>query len=175
MAEPLNNDIAIELLPDDGIDLDPATSDFYDEFDIDPDDQLDTQIFDPYPYGKSWAWDFSARRFVKFGPNPAQTNDLDTLKSWIQKTMITGKGAHVIYTDDYGVENPDSLIGFASDPVAQNQWAINIKEALMRHDRITDVTDFKFHTEDGGESLFVDFSVTTDDNTTVDLEGLNVV
>ena len=169
-----NNDFAIDLLPDDGIDLDldALYGDFGDEFDIATEDGIPTEELDPVPYGKSWAWDFSNGQFLKYGSQPAQTNGLDTLKTWINKTMLTARAAHIIYDDTYGVDEPDSLIGNGFDASAQNQWSENVRESLLEHDRISDVVDFVFVEE--GEYLEVSFSIITDEDDQIDIEGLNL-
>lgn len=171
------NDLAIDLLPDDGLDLDPDAAfedTFGDEFDLDFEDLEATEVVDPLPYGKSWAWDFSTGRFVRFGPSPGQTNGLDTLKTWIQKAMLTAKTAHPIYSDEFGMDSPDSLVGFVSDASAQDEWASDVREALLQHDRINDVTDFRFVVSDNGESLDVGFSVLTDEDDAIEIEGINL-
>lgn len=179
MADILDNenDLAIDLLPDDGLDLDPDAvleDNFGDEFDLDFEDQEATEFADPLPYGKSWAWDFSKGRFVRFGPSPAQTNDLETLKTWIQKSMLTAKNAHPVYSEDFGMDSPDALIGFISDPSAQDEWASDVRETLLQHDRIADVTDFTFVATDNGEALDVSFSVITDEDDNIEIEGINL-
>jgi hypothetical protein len=128
-------------------------------------DQLVPDATDPpkKPYGRGWAFDFNANQFVAHGSSPAQVFGLDELRMWIEKTLNTARLAHVIYSDQYGVEEPFGGIGQQFTPALAGLIASRTKAALMVHDRITDVRDFEFTAGASGSQLFVSFTVVTDD------------
>jgi len=120
---------------------------------------------EPTPFGKSWAWDFARGRFKRYGSSPAPVWDINNLKVWIQLVLNIGRFAHPIYEDDIGVDQDHMMIGqLAQDPAAQALYMTTVADALMVHDRITDVTNFDFTDDpDDDEAVDVYFEVTVDD------------
>lgn len=123
--------------------------------DANPDDTL-------RPFGRGWAFDHQQGEFVMHGSSPAVVSGLTQLTVWIEKTLRTARFAHVIYTDEYGVDNPWEGIGFPFSSRIGARIAKNVTDALTVHDRITAVQDFQFDGV-GTSQLFVSFSVITDD------------
>lgn len=114
------------------------------------------------PFGRGWAFDFDAGRFMRYGSAPARVDGLDQLRMWIQKTILTPRFAAAIYEDAYGTESVD-VIGSQYDPGALADLAAAITEALLVHDRITSIEDFAFDPPDPMDDYVVaSFTVITD-------------
>lgn len=120
---------------------------------------------EPQAYGKAWAWDFSTNRFKRAGHTPVPVWDLDNLKVWIQTVLNVMVGAHPVFDETVGVDEPYLPVsGLASDPEVQHNYMLQTHQALLMHDRITDVTAFDFWIDGNDTSvLYVDFEVHTDD------------
>lgn len=114
--------------------------------------------------GRGWAFDFAAGQFRRQGTSPAGVSGDDQVKAWIEKTIYTARFAHPVFSDQYGVDGITDFIG-RNDPAAESLIASAIRDALLVHDQIEDVTDFVFQRE--GEALFVDFSVTLTNSSTI--------
>jgi hypothetical protein len=137
---------------------------------INPDLQLDAALAPvvdtdpdaPIPFGKSWRFDFVAGQFVKDGTAPQETYELDSLIMWIEKTARTARYAHPIYSDQYGVEEPDALIGQQADDALLSAYEDGLTEALLVHDRIVAVEGFGFSQDPFDEVLYASFTVIVD-------------
>lgn len=153
-------DDPIELLPQDApLGLDDELADALGE--------TTTDVADPEedlpPIGRGWAFDFEKGQFIRHGKGPMVVRDLDNLRMWVEKTLRTAQGAHPIYTDGYGVEDPSEGIGAPFGAETVGRRTEQIKGALTVHDRITDVTDFKFTGSVASDELLVTFRVVADD------------
>ena len=122
----------------------------------------DTDPDAPQPFGKSWRFDFVAGQFVKDGTAPQETYELDSLVVWVEHTLRTAKYAHPIYSDDYGMEDPNSLIGEQADDEKLSAYQDAITDALLVHDRITAVEDFSFQQDPFDDGLYASFTVVLD-------------
>ena len=83
----------------------------------------------------------------------------DAVKQAIYKILNTERYDYPVYSDDYGIEIKD-LIGMPDD-YCMSELERRIKEALLRDDRIDDVSDFLFKIPKKG-MIHVTFNVTTD-------------
>lgn len=117
----------------------------------------------PAPLGRGWGFSFETGQFNRRGGSPAEVRDIDNLRVWIEKCLRTYRGAHAIYDDNFGTDMPDQGIGspFAAETVGL--LTESIRAALLAHDRIEDVTDFRFTGGIDSDVLFVDFTVLVDD------------
>jgi hypothetical protein len=88
--------------------------------------------------------------------------ELDTLIMWIEKAARTARLAHPIYEDEYGVEEPYSMIGFPADDALQQAYQDSLTAALLFHDRIVDVDNFTFAQDPFDETLRASFTVLID-------------
>ena len=124
-----------------------------------------------YPLGRSWAFDWDRRRFVS-GRGPLQTHGRATLRHWIAKCLQTERGAFAIHPPDYGVDGLEDLIG---EPLVESlEVEDRVREALLFHPAITDVTDFVMWTDEDLEALFVSFTVITDSADDLMLDALRL-
>lgn len=131
----------------------------------------------PKPIGRSWAFDWVQRRFVKptgaLGPKP--TLGRETLTQWIEKALRTARGAHPVHPVDYGFEPPHGgLIGRQVGTVPPDLEQ-RVREALTFHPAIADVTDFLFDWDDDDEYLRVDCVIHLADESMLELRNLRLV
>jgi Protein of unknown function (DUF2634) len=137
---------------------------------INPDLQLDTALApvedtdpeQPLPLGRAWRFDFTTGQFIRDGLAPKVTYELDSLIVWIEKTLRTARYAHPIYSDDYGMEDPYSVVGMQANEELLTTFQDAIAEALLVHDRITNVENFSFNQDPFDEGLYASFTVTLD-------------
>lgn len=129
----------------------------------------------PAPVGRSWAFDFSAGRFVTAPgeAGPARTYGEETFRQWCEKALMTARGAHPIHPAGYGFIGREDLIG---GPVESPPLDLEnrIADTLMFHPRATGITDFGVYYEADDEYLAVEFTVLTDNESDVSLGGLRV-
>lgn len=80
-------------------------------------------------------------------------DDVDALKQFIVKTLLTNRSHYRIYSDDYGCEL-ESLIGSdVSEAFIQAEIPRMVRESLIYDDRIDDVTDITARRE--GDSVYI--------------------
>lgn len=142
---------------------------------FDPDPAGLPQLDDTRPFGMTWAWDWANGRFLRAGSSPVPVWDTNNLRQWIQAALNTARGAHSIYDDQFGMDMDVDLVNtMAFDVAAQHLYAQAVTEALMTHDRITDVVDWRFYVatndpDQDGSSTYVDFTVQVDNGESLDL------
>lgn len=126
----------------------------------------------PAPLGRGWAFDFTTNQFRRGGSRPAGVSGYDELTVWIEKCLRTARGAHPIYSADFGVDQPFSMIGQPFNAAAAGRYGQSVKQALLAHDRITDVTDFTFTGDESSGVLAVSFRVVTDEDDVLSIDNL---
>lgn len=117
----------------------------------------------PEPFGRSWAFDFERGRFRRQGEAPGEVRGLVALEQWCQVAIRTARYAHAVFTDAFGMERPASAIGQVDvrDEVAD--YGDRLRAALLVHDRITDVVDYRAsYDPEEGLLLVESFTVVTD-------------
>lgn len=122
---------------------------------------------DPTTIGRGWAFDFAKGQFVRHGAAPAEVREVDSLKVWIEKTLYTARYAHPIYSGLYGTEGLFDLISGPDNPGLYRMLQGTIRDALLVHDRISDVVDFRFGRAD--EYVEVYFRVVLDNGSQIDV------
>jgi hypothetical protein len=153
----------MDSLPtDDILTLDDELEQAFQEYD--PDAEVEVEIVEPSAYGRTWKFDFATRRMVRQGQGVAQIQGIDTLRQWIELTISVAAGAHPIFPDDYGVDDPDLMVGEAYSPALEAEFAEQIREALLFHDKIKSVTGFRFEYNDEEAVLYYSFVVHTDED-----------
>ncbi|WP_128893604.1 DUF2634 domain-containing protein [Longirhabdus pacifica] len=100
---------------------------------------------------KTYAFDFNTGEIKGF------VEDVEALKQYIRKALVTPRLRYLIYSDQYGSEL-ESLIGsYDSQPLIYAEVPRLIKDALIYDDRIIDVYDFQV--EARIDDLFATFTV----------------
>ena len=155
-------DTGFELLPED-------------EPEISRDEELELLLADagagtpedveptPTPIGRGWAFDFETNQMIRHGYAPANVRNLEHLRVWIEKTLRTARFAHEIYSDDYGAQWPDPLIGVPFTATMTGYVESAVEDALVEHDRISQVKDFVFVGGPESDLLEISFTVVLDD------------
>lgn len=117
---------------------------------------------EPRPLGRGWVMDFETGELVAHGSSPARVYGLDNLQAWIEKTLRTARFAHVIYSDEHGVDDPWQDFGRNITPGLQSRIEDKYRTALTVHDRISQVDNFVFARVEGTGILAVSFRVVVD-------------
>jgi len=117
-----------------------------------------------YSLGRSWQFDFNARRFVRGrARSPLPITGVAQLRQWIEKTLYTERGALPIHSDDYGLEGADALIGQPFTSGASALLRIRVEEAMLFHPKIIGVENFDAQvSHDDDETIMVSFTVQLD-------------
>ncbi len=178
-----------DLLPDDDLDLtneeafalaeaEPAgVEDF---LGLGPGDDPDLVLSDEgdfvRPIGRSWAFDPGGRGFIG-AHGPLVTTGLSTLRFWIAKCLATERDSLMIHPPGYGVEGLNRLIGEAMTTGVGAALEEPMREALLFHPNVTDVTDFTSFvgTDNDDEALFIQCRVVTNKGDEFAIEGLRII
>jgi hypothetical protein len=133
---------------------------------VDPEDPaLSASFIEPKsaPQGRTWQFDLATGRFVTYGDRPAELRGLESLRQWIDFTLVTAAGAHSIFPDDYGMDDPTSMIGQMYSPALETDWQRQVEKALSIHDRIESVGEFRFEHNEAEEIINWECTVRTVD------------
>lgn len=155
---------AFELLPADDPATDPANDLAAAEASVLSDPPLPEAEDPPLPFGRSWVFDFERGRFVRQGQSPAETTGLGALAQWCQMAVRTARYAHAVFSDDFGVEDPDLVIGEVRVDELIGEFEQQVREALLVHERIADVTEFDATYDPTTGTLSVTFTIVTDED-----------
>lgn len=128
----------------------------------------------PEPFGMSWEFDYERGRFKRAGAAPAEVRGLDALKQRCLMALHTARFAHPVFTDAFGMEDPEDLIGEVHVEDRIGDYERRVREALLALDeRISDVTDFSASYDPTVGVLTIDkFSVITDEDEQLSLAGV---
>lgn len=143
MADTFTSDTSFEAVPADDQDL------------VSPDKQLaaaEASILDdplastatetpPIPFGRTWAWDRERERYVRLGTAPVEVRGAAALREWIYNALATAQGVHPIFSDEFGIEDPDDWIGLVDPTDAISTFEPRAREAILQHDRVEDLDD----------------------------------
>jgi uncharacterized protein DUF2634 len=125
----------------------------------------------PTPLGRSWAFDFTTKRFVMAGHQPVETRRTQTLEYWIQKTLRTPLGGSVIHPPGYGFVKPTEIFGGPLDAADVSTLQEKVEDALLPHPSISAIEGFEAEPDpELEEALLMRFHVITDDQTVLPIE-----
>ena len=173
------DDFVEQILPSDDEPLaeDEELAELEDSLDTLPDeDDLVITAPPPEPVGRSWAFDFQARRFLHgpSGHSPANTFGDATMRGWIEKVMHTDRGAHPIHPDEYGIDRAGGIFGGPPQQFPTGDYEERIRDALLFHPRITDVRDFAWDVDPMDEAVECKFTVMLDDESEIEFGAVRV-
>lgn len=101
------------------------------------------------PLGRTWLFDYNAGRFVRDGTAPREVRSRQALGVWAGLALKTARGAHAVFSPQFGMDDPDGVIGAAADAQDKaNDWQADAIDALLVHDRIASI-----------ENVVVEFAV----------------
>lgn len=154
------------LLP---VQEEPLTpDDAFTRFEEGLDQQLDSADLvvveeDPPPLGRSWAYDFDRKRFVgaPTAHGPLVLHGVSTLQQWIEKCLRTARGAHAIYSDNFGIDLPADLFSGPVSHFPDRLFQDRVTDALTKHPRIVSVDNFAFNIDPNQEYVAASFTVHT--------------
>ena len=108
---------------------------------------------------KTFIWDFDAGDFALKDGRLIEVTGIEYVKEWVKKALYTVKDSLIYTGTGYGSEH-HSLIGQNFHPdFSRAEYERMIREALMRNEVITQVTNFIFTQE--GERLIIEFEVSS--------------
>ena len=142
----------------------------------------------PEPLGRTPKFDFLAGRFVYSGGSPVYVTGREALKQWVEMAMRTFRGAHEVFSTQFGMDEPEGFIGEAADAkAAVSDWGARFQEAVLQHDRIAAVVEFRATYEPnltvqigsetvelGGALVIENFTIVTDEDETTNLGPIAV-
>ena len=126
------------------------------------------------PIARSWAFDFERGRFKRGeAQGPTEVFGVMTLRYWIEKCLHTARGAHPIHPEDYGIDRGGrGVIGSPMSGAHGADLEERIRDALLYHDAITEVTDFEMTQNPEDDLLLVNFHVVLDDDVVLEITDL---
>ena len=128
---------SVSIFPED------ADDDIIELFDPDDDiDLTDTDEDEPVPYGFTWTFDFNREDLDFSRGDPPKVSGIRTVGEWITHTLNTELFETPIFDGDIGTDI-FKLIGDGLDAGVIQEVEEEILEAILVHDRITDVTTEK--------------------------------
>lgn len=140
---------------------------------IDPDDipfvEVDSSD-DTAPIGRTWLYNFEDDGF---GTTAQPVSDITPIVMVAQVALRTKRLQHEIFPDDFGMEDPDVMIGRMDDPELRAFYMHDVEDTLLAaHDRITGVGDFLWLRDEDDEIAYMDATLEIDGDINVRLEGV---
>lgn len=114
----------------------------------------------PEPLGMTWLFDFDAGRFVRRGGAPVEVYELNAIHIWAHAALRTARRAYSVFTDEFGMDEPQALVGLLAPAELLAEYEARIRAALIVHDRIATVTEFAATFVD--DSVYITFTIFTD-------------
>lgn len=172
------DELGFELLPADdadaigGLDLAAAAASALEAPDARAPDTEDP----PEPTGYSWAFDFGAGRFVRYGSSPAVVRGNATLEQRCLLALNSARYAHPVFSPAFGLEEPKQGIGLAGDAAreAADDWRGKVRDALMIFDDVTDVQLAATYDPVAGVITLRDFVVTTNEEVELSFPDIRI-
>lgn len=131
---------------------------------LDGEQAVDPEDEGPIPFGRTWAFDYERQRFVRHGLAPAEVRGADALAQWCLMALHAARYAHPVFSEDFGTERPDDLIGEAQPVELLADFEDRMRDALLVHDRIAEVADLKATYDPASDVVAIsDFTVITDE------------
>lgn len=137
---------------------------------VDTAEALDTT---PAPLGRSYAFDFAARRLVPSASGgPLMTFGLDTLAGHVEKTLRQRQGENPACDENVGVTiMPEDLLdGGPFDAGAVAEYEVAVRRGLLTDDRIVDVDEFAVVYDEDAQATLVTFRVVPEGDDLDDLD-----
>lgn len=168
------NDLDLELLPADDDELDEVA-----DLDLAEASALEgvppVEANDPVePLGKTWKFDYDQQRFVRQGSSPVEVRGVLCLQEWVQLAIRTARFAHDVFSEDYGMESPEDVIGQVPPDELLADYGNRMREAVLVHDRVTDFTDFQGDYDPSEGTINISFAIETDDELRIVFEDVQL-
>lgn len=118
----------------------------------------------PVPFGRTYPFDYERRRMVRRGGAPVEVTGLTALREWLLAAAYTARGAHPIYSGEFGVTRPDWPIGEVDVDERVADYEDALREAWLVHDRVAAVENFSADFDPTTEVLTFSVDVVTDED-----------
>lgn len=129
----------------------------------------------PIPFGKTWQFDFERGQFTHTGSSPTVVTGFSALEEWCQMAIHSARYAHEVFSDVFGMDEPDDLIGNFAIGEALADWQAALVDALMVHDRITSVENFDMVWDPSTGILTINsFDIVTDEDARVTVSDVTL-
>lgn len=127
------------------------------------------------PFGRTWAFDFVTRTFIRSGTAPAEVRGQAALQQWILTALHTARGAHASCPDEFGMEDVDDWIGDVDPLEAMADFEARLRDALLVHDRIAEIDDFEYELSPADGVIFIrSLVIITDEEEAVPLLDVEI-
>lgn len=129
------------------------------------------------PLGMSWLFNFETGRFDRAGGSPVPVYGLDALKQRCLMAIYSARYAHAVFSDEFGMEKPDELIGEVSVAELIADYEQHFTEALLRVEGVAAVENFDLvYDPTTGITTIRNFDVVaaTEENDRVSVGGLQL-
>lgn len=129
----------------------------------------------PVPFGRSWVFDFETGQFVRSGTSPTPTTGFGALEQWVLMAAHAARYAHAVFSDDFGMEEPESGIGELRTAEMVSDYEQRLREAVLLHDRITALQNFTASYDPSVGVLTISyFEIVTDEEEVVPLTDITL-
>jgi len=121
-------------------------------------------------FGKSWVFDFDKGDFVLSPTGKVvEADGAEAYRQWAQKTLLTPRYRHPIYSRNYGQEFEDLLRRNLTRAGNESEIKRMVAEALMVDQRTASVGDFTFDWQE--DAVYFTCTVTTAQGEQVQIFG----
>lgn len=141
---------------------------------VDPDDADTSDDVETRPFGRSWLVNPDTGLVVTYNGLPIEVQGKDAGRMWCLIAIKTQRFMHAIAPEDYGMEQPTRPLGYVYSAERNEEYARDIRDALLQHDRIVDVRDFQFRGDLDSTVLEMDCTVIWDDDEETRLESVTI-
>lgn len=149
-----------ELVPDDGEDLtvDEELEQFVDP-DVLPEVEENLEA-NAEPIGRGLLFDNGTGIF---GANALWTHGITSVVQIAAIALRTKRGEHLIFSDQFGMDEPEALIGYMDDAHRVAIYERDVTDTLLScHERITNITNFEYVNEANQDTAYVNVTIEID-------------
>jgi hypothetical protein len=128
------------------------------------------------PSGYTWPFDFEQGRFVRYGQSPARVTGVEAIKQRCLMAVYSARYAHPIFSDEFGVEQPQRGIGSVGPEAreAADDWRAALRDALLVFDDVTDVQVTPSYDPIEGVIILSDLVVTTNEEVELSFSDIRI-
>lgn len=131
----------------------------------------------PVAFGAEWEFDFALRRFVRGDDGaPRVVRGLEGLRTWLGMATHTARGAHPVFTGEFGMDKPTKALGYAGADAKEyaSDYGEQLRQAALVHERVTGISSFDgFYDPDAG-LVKATWDLTTDADQSLRFEDLTL-
>lgn len=138
-----------------------------------PNDLMPPAPDTPQSWGSTWLFDFQDATLVRYGGSPVRVTGLDAAVMCCHTALRIKRFESPLFSDDAGMEEPDRLIGHSDIQERKAQYMRDVHDTLLAaHERVSDVTNFRFDWDTDDTVAYMDADVLFDNGEIRRLEGV---